>query len=372
MANERTDAGDLPTEELRAEERLVTSPIIRALRFSGEEVQLGAVLASICQEPAVATSFADAVIARTRNGNPAARRRAKRDHGVVTCLGEQQLSVRLTRRLSRARATDLGRVDLRFRGSAGWDFGVELKLNSNFGHEQLQRYAQSGLVAAIVRDAKAVPDLRDNPNWVGAASWSWLVDDLKHLPIDGRWAAEWTGLLNVLKSDGDFDTQVTTSKEAVAQAALLESLGNAVLGHFIVELRQVYGHSAQAAIDGLKQTRVYKGPVWTGIGIDGADGPWVWIAIRNLFGPAPRLSIDYYPFPDWRARRRLEDAHARIESQLGFSMRRDSYRFDQPMTELSHATPADALSTIGERLSALVQSRVFDLEVERLASRRAR
>ena len=151
MADERSDVAKMAAEGLKPEEGFVTSPVLRALRFPGEEVQLGAVLASICQEPAVATAFANAVIARTRHGNPAARRRAKRDHGAVTCLGEQQLTVRLTRRLSRARAADLGRVDLRFRGSAGWDFGVELKLNSDFGHEQLERYAQSGLVAAIVR-----------------------------------------------------------------------------------------------------------------------------------------------------------------------------------------------------------------------------
>jgi hypothetical protein len=355
-----------------ADSRSVTSPVIRALRFAGEEVQLGAVLASICQQPEVAAAFVDAVITQTKNGNPAARRRAKRSHGEVSCLGEQQLGARLTRRLSRDRARDLGRVDLRFRGSGAWSLSVELKLNSGFGHKQLERYTQSGLVAAIVRDAAAVPTLRDNPNWVGAASWSWLVDDLKHLPIDSHWAAQWSALIDVLESDGDFDVKAPTSKEVVAQTALFEALGSAVLDRFCMELERTYGASAQPAISGLKQTRTYKGAMWTGLGIDGADGPWLWIAIRNLFGPAPRLSVDYYPFPDWRARRRLEAAHTKIESTLGFAVHEDFYRFDQPMTQLSNATPDDALSVITELLITLVASGVFALEIERLAPRRRR
>ena len=101
----------------------------------------------------------------------------------------------------------------------------------------------------------------------------------------------------MMESDGDFDAQVSTSKEAIAQAALFKSLGDSVIGHFIVELGQTYGTNAQAAIDGLEQTRVYKGQVWTGIGIDGTDGPWLWIAIRNLFGPGAASEHRLLPVP---------------------------------------------------------------------------
>jgi hypothetical protein len=76
----------------------ILSPVIRALRFAGEEVQLGLVLAAVCQEPTVAAAFADAVIERARYGNPRARRRARRGHEGVYCLGEQQLNARVTRR----------------------------------------------------------------------------------------------------------------------------------------------------------------------------------------------------------------------------------------------------------------------------------
>ena len=59
-------------ENVRVVPMAPTSPVIRGLRFAGDEVQFSLVLAAICQEPGVAAGFAEAVIARTRSGNPGA------------------------------------------------------------------------------------------------------------------------------------------------------------------------------------------------------------------------------------------------------------------------------------------------------------
>jgi len=344
------------------------SPVMRALRFAGEEVQLGLVLASICQDPKVATAFADAVVARSRFGNPRARRQAKRAHADVYCLGEQYLQARITRSHSRARWKDVGRVDLSFSSLArDWALTVELKLNSDFGPKQLERYGDAGLVAAIVRDASTVERLTSHPNWVGVASWEWLSDDLRTLPVDDLWRAQWLALLDVIDADGDFASSSPSSREVEAQAELLEAIAQPLVDHFAEALRRVYRSSADVAVSSLHSTRIHESRVWAGTGIAAADGTWVWIAIRNYWSPAPRLSIDHYAFDDWRARRRLEQAHARLERRLGFTRQRGgTFRREAPLPALASASHEQAITVIAPILTALVDSRAFDVEVERV------
>jgi hypothetical protein len=348
---------------------LPLSPVIRALRFAGEEVQFGLVLASVCLDPGVAAAFADLVIARARYGNPSARRRARRQHGEIYCLGEQQLNARVARRLSRARTKDVGRVDLKFAGAAGWKLAIELKLNSDFGRKQLQGYAEWGPVACIVRDPSHVVRMTDHPNWVGVVSWDSVTDDLRALPVDPRWAPDWRALLDVMESDGDFDVKVPDSREGAAQAELLQKVAQPLVERLAKELRRVYKANAQAAASGLKASRVFQSRTWAGVGIDGQDGPWLWIGVRGLWSPAPRIRIDYYPFTDWHAKRRLATAHARIESRLGFERRRDTFRMERPMPRLEQAGELEVEAAVGEILSAIVDARVFDVEIERLNRR---
>lgn len=344
------------------------SPVLRALRFAGEEVQFGLVLASICQQAEVAAALADAIINRARFGNAAARRRARRPHDDVRCLGEQQLQARVTRRLSRARAKDVGRVDLLFEGSNSWRLAAELKLNSDFGPAQLERYSDWGPVAAVVRDSSKVAPMKENPSWIGAASWRSLVEDLRSLPVDARWQRDWLGLVDIMEADGDFDVDVPSSREEQAQVELLESLASPLVEHLATELTRVHKARAKTAASGLKSTAVRRGRGWAGVGISAQDGALIWIAIRNLWSPAPRLAIEHYTFPDWHAKRRLEKAHARIEA-LGFGRRGDTFRFEQPVARLSEAHEAETMAVISGLLTTLVEARVFDVEIDRLERR---
>lgn len=197
------------------------SPIIRSLRLTTDEVQFGRVLAAICQDEAVAERFTSAVIGRARGGNATARRRARRKTAHVRCVDEQRLEARVSRRSLKQRALDHGRVDLDFSGDNAWQLLVEIKLGAGFGDRQIERYANERPVAAIVRDAKIVPPLRDHPWWVGAATWSDLLEDLRALPLRSPSREEWLALLDVMERDGDFDHQPPAGlPEVIAARAL--------------------------------------------------------------------------------------------------------------------------------------------------------
>jgi len=232
-------------------------------------------------------------------------------------------------------------------------------------------------VAAVVRDLDHVFDsdkLRSNENWVGAVTWRALLSDLRTLPVTEPWTRDWLSLLEVAESDGDFDEGIPTLPEVDAQRDLLLAIAPRVFEHLVNELRSKYRGHAEPAIRGLRARPVTQDRVWAGFVIRGADGAWLYIAIRNLFADHPRLRIDYYTFDDWRARRRLSDAHARI-GKRGFQAVNNYYRFDQPVERLRGATaadPDDAIAVIKECLSNLVRASVFDLEIERLGPRRRR
>jgi hypothetical protein len=347
------------------------------LRFAGEEVQFGSVLEAVCQDSRVADAFAAAVVGKSKGGNAAARRRVRRKHGHVSCLGEQRLQVRLTRRGAAARAKDAGRVDLKFVDPGDWRLAIELKLGAEFGYRQLKRYATWGPVAAVVRDLDHVLDadeLRSNDNWVGAVTWRALLPDLRTLPLTEPWERDWLSLLEVAESDGDFDEGIPTSPEVDAQRDLLDAISPLVYDHLVNELRSKYRGSADPAVLGLRARPVTQDRVWAGFVIRGADGAWLYIAIRNLFADHPRLRIDYYTFDERRARRRLSDAHARIVKR-GFKPVNNYYRFDEPVEQLrgaSAGSPDDAIAVITGLLSHLARANVFDVEIESLGRERRR
>ena len=183
----------------------------------------------------------------------------------------------------------------------------------------------------FVRDLDHVLDaheLRSNENWVGAVTWRALLPDLRALPVTEPWDRDWLSLLEVAESDGDFDQGIPTRPEVEAQRDLLGAISPLVFDHLVNELRSKYRGSADPAIRGLHARPVTQDGVWAGFVIRGAeDGAWLYIAIRNLFADHPRLRIDYYTFDDWRARRRLSDAYARIVKR-GFKHVNNYYRFD--------------------------------------------
>lgn len=218
----------------------VRSPIVRALRGAGDEVQFGLTLEALCQESAVAKALAYAVIAQSKQGNARAKRAAGRDGGMVTCMGEQRLNARVSRRMARSRAA--GRVDLRFTGDDDWRFGLELKINSPFGHKQLERYAEWGPIAAVVRSFDQIdglPALKSHASWVGAATWRALLPDLRRLPVSTEWNRDWQALLDVMEDDGDFDEKKPEPREVKAQVDLLNVLAPLLLDHFVTTLEKL-------------------------------------------------------------------------------------------------------------------------------------
>jgi hypothetical protein len=347
------------------------SPVIRALRFVGEETQFGLALEAVCQQSAVAEAFCVTVVQHARSGNAAAKRTVRRKHGTITCIGEHRLEARVSRRSARSRSG--GRVDLRFSDEADWRLAVELKLGSGFGHKQLERYANSLPVATVVRDVSQVTDLaklKGHGNWVGAATWLSLLEDLRALPVDPVWSEDWLALLEVMQSDGDFDVGIPNPPEVDAQVHLLDALADSLMDHFTASLHRMYGSRAATAISGLEHGRITQDRVWAAFTIRAQDGPWLRISVRNLWTRAPRLRVDYYTYPkrDWRARRRLREPHARIQ-RLGFDQRDSEFRFERPIEHLAGASQADhkvALEAIGDVLTKLVRSHVFDVEVERI------
>lgn len=349
------------------------SPVIRALRFAGEEVQLGSVLEAICQDTDVAQAFCAAILTQAQGGNAAARRSVRRKHGEVACLGEQRLQVRISRRLARARAADAGRVDLRFGDGADWKLAVELKLGATFGHKQLERYVRWGPVAAVVRDAAQIRDterLRVNTNWVGAVTWRSLVDDLHGLPVDVAWKDQWRALLDVVESDGDFDLGAPDLPEIDAQTKLLGAVSERLRDHLADRLRTTYGKRAEGAVDRLKAKPVTQDRVWAGFVIQAADHPLLYIAIRNLFSDQPRLRVEHYTFHDKRSLRELREAHTRIRRK-GFDPVSNYFRFERPLARLRGATadrPDKAFEVIAELITTLVRSRAFDVAIDDLES----
>jgi hypothetical protein len=351
-------------------QRSARSPVIRALRGAGEEVQFGLALEAVCQQGDVARALCEAVIARSARGggNAQARRAIKPVPPNVTCLGEQRLEARVSRRMAKTRSA--GRVDLRFTGDNGWKLGIELKIDSGFQYKQLERYLKWGQTIAIVRKHESIPNrdrLRETENWVGAATWESLVADLRELPIDPAWLPDWHALLDVMEDDGDFAPTKPDRPETLAQVALLEALKPELQARLQGALAATYeDHVGEIAP--LKFGRVRRGQTWSSFGVTGPDGTWLWIEIRNLSTRAPRLRIDYYTFPDWRARRQLKEAHQQIQ-RAGFQSIYGGYRFEKPIEKLAGATAdnyAVALDVIVSQLDKLVRSRVFDVEVARL------
>ena len=331
-----------------------------------DEVQFGRVLAALCQDSAVAKAFTSAVIDRAKGGNAATRRRVRVATSEIRCIEEQRLEARVSRRSLRQRARDLGRVDLDFAGSNGWELVVELKLDAQFGERQVDRYAMERPVAVVVRDAVDLPKRKDQRGWVGAATWQSLREDLRALPVDPRWRHEWLGLLDVMDRDGDFDSRRPDgAPEVVAARSLFEEIAPDVLGHFRSELERVHGTEASVAVRRLGATKPYgrQGP-WAGFGLSTrGDGVWMFFELRNLWSPAPRLRVWHWHFGDWRSRRTAREAYARLADKRGFRELRDGAVFEEPTPALATAGGPELLAVIGERVTGLVAARAFEPDV---------
>jgi hypothetical protein len=352
---------DMSGEAERATDVEGLSPIVRALRLTTDEVQFGRVLAAICQDPEVAEAFVSAVIDLAAGGNRAAQRFARMPRSDVRCIDEQRLEARVSRRALRHRAKDLGRVDLEFSGSDGWQLLVELKLDADFGDMQVERYVEQGIVAAIVRNPDEHAPRSSEVGWVGAASWSSLVPRLRTLPVDSRWRQEWLNLIEVMQADGDFaPVRPDGVPEVIAARELLADAASTIREGFCEQLRRSYGADAEIAIRRLRLSKPSgkRGP-WAGFNINTPDdGPWLYIEIRNLWSRAPRIRVWHWHWPERPVRREVRAAYERVPDPGSFRLLRGGAMFDQP-----HFSPvvdhSDIAEEIVRRLGRLVQAGVF-------------
>lgn len=218
--------------------------LLRALRFRGDEVQVGRVLHAVCQQPAVAHAFVLAVLhsaaANDRFGQRADALLTDLPSSVA-CTEQAHLFADLSRAMLRRRTQAVGAVDLLFAGDSGWKLLIELKINSGFGPSQRERYlaARQPLVA-IVRDVQTVPPIEDErhdqANWLGAISWDSLLPALLDLPIEpAADRAQWLTLVGIMRGDGDFELRRPRIPEDAKRSAVV--LGN-VLEDALLALRE--------------------------------------------------------------------------------------------------------------------------------------
>lgn len=226
--------------------------VLGALRRPRDEAQWTQVIVSVAGDDA---DFAGALV---RALVEAAPNRAAADALAplpvrLRCFAEESVSDDTGR--------DLGRVDLSFRDDKGsFCLFAELKLHSDYGHDQLERYRRALEVEAVPRRAllavtKAQP-LRGEqrvsgwPGWLGSIRWASVYDALLELEASSAGAAAgWRAALAVLRSQGDFgpmdfdpDAVFAWARRDEAEKLLRYLLGE-LAGPTLTLLREAHGGS---------------------------------------------------------------------------------------------------------------------------------
>ncbi len=213
--------------------------VLRVLRKVADEAQWTQVIASIAaQDPEFASGLAAAWIAAAPN------EAARKSLGVVPA----RVSCRAERTLTDAGGGDQGRVDLVFSDDRG-DFTLlcELKLHSDYGNLQLERYITALTAMPARRKAlTAVTTLQPQhgedavagrPEWLGSVRWADVYDRMSTVtPADPALAATWRAILRVMRETGDFgpmdlknDVVLAWARRDEAELALRAVLNNLTL-----------------------------------------------------------------------------------------------------------------------------------------------
>lgn len=339
------------------------SPVIAALRMTSDEVQLGRVLAAICRDVRVARAFCETVLNHAVGG----AKRVEPPPEIVTCLDERVFDTRLSRKQLRQRVKSAGRFDLDFAGADDWRLIVELKINDVLDREQQNKLLAQGVpVAAVVRDPEKVPTPEDSSNWVGAASWQSLRDDLHRLPISEPAESHWKALLNVVEFDRDFEkVKPRQHPEVEAARALLDEVAPLLVGGFRAELERAYGRAAEPIAKRLAPGKVTTiNAPWAGFPIRAAASAWLWIELRDYWSRAPRLRVWLYPPEERPVRGGKARAREAIRTH-GFLERGDAYVYEDSVESLSRADRDRALEVIEAKITPLVDGGAFDADIER-------
>lgn len=192
---------------MSAVDRSGLAPLLYALRRREDESQLTRVLAAFAgSDPRFAAELARVLV----EGAP--RSEAREHLGKIpeelVCQAEQHLRDRLGK--------DKGYIDLKFDDrSSEFTLLVELKLGSEYGVEQLERYADAieALPAgrsALIAVTRTMPQIGEevvetNIAWLGSVRWSAVFAKLRALShSDPELAAAWPQFLDLVKEQGDF------------------------------------------------------------------------------------------------------------------------------------------------------------------------
>jgi hypothetical protein len=327
-----------------------------ALRYRGDERQLGRALYAVCQDPMVASAFVIALLDARQSPSGRPKRRLKVPAELI-CTDEHRLMSARTRAGVRA----LGRVDLLFTGER---FGlmVELKIDANFGAGQIRKYAEAGLrVAALVREpGDAIKKVGDvGPRWMGATARDDLLEPMRRLPISDQPTKElWLALLELGERSGDLARTGATDVGAAAGKQVLEDARDQVHGYLEKRLRPKYSREFAQSLESEEAVAVRSRMATWGLRLDGDTA--FRFRLCDADTPAPRLLVDWFP-PDTRsAQRALAGGHRRLTSPRHSWREREtkypSYRFETSLPPSPTAPEA-----ISERVVNGIQKAIDDV-----------
>jgi hypothetical protein len=357
--------------------------LVRALRYRGDEVQLGRALHEVCLDDKVARAFSVGLLelVLASGGDKAAKRLLERMPAEVTCSEQTHLFADVGRNSLRRRIERVGVVDLDFKGGRGWRLIVELKLDAPFGPSQRPRYlAARHPLVAVMRRAALDDEVRpgtDGGPWLGAVTWEALLPVLRSLPITAKsTAAQWSELLDVAMEDGDFAKQraarTKTGKEA---AGALEQAWPDLQAVFVAAVGKKHGKRAAKTFEDAIVPRHGGGRDGAGIGIaTSADDQWLaWVTLTEPQSTAPAIAVSWRPPPGRRAKRDLAAAHARLE-QNGFEQRAEGQWMRQyalPSSDVRDLGLVGAIRNhVGQDLTEIARSGVLQLDVLELRESR--
>lgn len=181
--------------------------VLKALRRPRDEAQLTQLIAAFAgADPGFAAELARILIAHAPQADAVKALGSVPDG--VDCAAESHLFD--------AMGVDKGFVDLRFENEAeGFTLLVELKLHSEYGTQQLERYL-AGLRAlpagrsALLAVTRNLPrygesEVRSDPGWLGSVRWAHIFEELHALEhCDPVLLPLWRELLDLLREQGDF------------------------------------------------------------------------------------------------------------------------------------------------------------------------
>jgi hypothetical protein len=300
-----------------AESESPTKRVLRALRRPRDEAQLTQLIAAFAgTDPRFAAELARILIARAPQREAVEALGSIPDH--LDCGAESHLFDVV--------GAGQGFVDLRFADEPE-DFTllVELKLHSEYGAQQLERYL-AGLRAlpaghsALLAVTRNLPrygedEVRRDPRWLGSVRWAHVFDALRALEHrDPVLRPLWGELLNLIREQGDFGLMDFDPKAVEAWARWRE--GREILIRLLEEIYEPALETIRAELARVRGVEL-SDDLATPILHKGKRLVWPWGESLNLqfaipAGNGERLRVQFvggHGEPFFTAEARHEDDH---------------------------------------------------------------